>query len=863
MWETSGFFNPDTCIEQDITDKDADTFSIVLPPPNVTGTLHIGHAAMLAIEDTIVRFNRMQGKKTLWIPGTDHAAIATQSKVEKIIKDTEGKTRYDLGRTEFLKRVDAFAQDSHDTIVNQSKKMGASLDWSREAFTLDETRSRAVRTAFKKMYDDNLIYQGARIVNWDPIGQTVVSDDEIIYKEEITKFYYLQYGPFVIGTSRPETKFGDKYVVMHPDDKRYSKYTDGQKIELEWINGKITATIIKDEAIDMEFGSGVMTITPWHDITDFDIAKRHNLDYEQIIDFDGKLLDIAGEFAGQHILEARQNIIDKLQKQGLLVKVDNEYNHNIATAERTSGIIEPQIKKQWWIDVNKEFTQKNKRITLKKLMQSAVRDNLIDIIPKRFEKTYFHWIDNLRDWCISRQIWYGHRIPVWYCVTAKPDTKCSEPIVSTTDITKCPHCNGTVEQDSDTLDTWFSSGLWTFSTLGWPEKTDDFLTYHPTTLLETGYDILFFWVARMILMTRYLLDGNVPFKTVYLHGLIRDESGQKMSKSLGNVINPLDVNQKYGTDAVRLALMIGATPGNDAKMSEKKIEGYRNFSNKLWNIGRYITTQNISVNTKPSTNTAADEWILSRLAQVIKSITSHIENYRLSQAGEELRDFTWNEFADWYVEIHKIEKNDAVLLYVYKTLLKLWHPFIPFVTETIWQEMFEEKQLLMITNWPHTDEVSTSKENSFEIIKKLITEIRNIRTTYTVPASAKIDITLVTKNATFISKNEKLIKKLAHVKTITIQKNDEKFPESATAIFDKILLYVHLAGIIDITNELTRIQKELDKIQQYIHNLEKKLSNEHFVNKAPKDIVAKEKENLKNAQLKYTELANRLQNLKK
>lgn len=863
MWEDSGFFNPDVCIEKGITDADAETFSIVLPPPNVTGTLHIGHAAMLAIEDTIVRFNRMQGKRTLWIPGTDHAAIATQSKVEKILKEEENKTRYDLGRKEFLKRVDVFAQDSHDTIVNQSKKMGSSLDWSREAFTLDEKRSHAVRTAFKKMYDDNLIYQGARIVNWDPIGKTTVSDDEVIYKEEVAKFYYLQYGPFVIGTSRPETKFGDKFVVMHPDDDRYKEYKHEQEIELEWINGKITATVIKDEAIDMDFGSGVMTITPWHDNTDFDIATRHNLDYEQIIDFDGTLLEIAGEFAGQPITDARQNIIDKLDEKGLLVKLEDDYVHNIATAERTGGTIEPQIKKQWWIDVNKEFEQNGKKTTLKILMQSAVRDNLIDIIPEQFEKTYFHWIDNLRDWCISRQIWYGHQIPVWYCQNADENEKCTQPIVSTDDIISCPHCDGEVKQDPDTLDTWFSSGLWTFSTLGWPEQTDDFLTYHSTNLLETGYDILFFWVARMILMTRYILDGEVPFKTVYLHGLVRDEKGRKMSKSIGNVINPMDVNKKYGTDAVRLSLMIGSTPGNDAKMSEKKIESYRNFSNKLWNIGRYITTQDIKETSDVSINSPADAWIMSRLSQTISSVTQHIENYRLSQAGEELRDFTWTTFADWYVEIHKIEKNDTVLIHVYKTLLKLWHPFIPFVTETIWQEMFDEDQILMVTKYPAPQETSMKEDvlNTFETVKEIITHIRNIRATYTVPANSEINITIITQDVKNITTQENLIKKLARVGKITIQTEDTPQTESASAIFTDGKLYVHLSGIIDIEKEKKRLEDDIAQTEKYIKSIQGRLNSEQFTKKAPENIVQQERDNLIQAETKVTESSQHLENL--
>jgi len=863
MWEDSGFFNPDVCIKKKVTAADAETFSIVLPPPNVTGTLHLGHAAMLAIEDTIVRFNRMQGKRTLWIPGTDHAAIATQSKVEKILKKEENKTRYDLGRKDFLKRVNTFAQESHDTIVNQSKKMGSSLDWSREAFTLDEKRSHAVRTAFKKMYDDKLIYQGARIVNWDPIGKTTVSDDEVIYKEETTKFYYLQYGPFVIGTSRPETKFGDKYVVMHPDDKRYAKYKNGQKIELEWINGKITATIIKDGAIDMEFGSGVMTITPWHDNTDFDIAMRHNLDYEQIIDFDGNLLEIAGEFAGLPITTARQKIVDTLDEKGLLVKTDDNYVHNIATAERTSGIIEPQIKKQWWIDVNTEFVQNDKKTTLKILMQSAVRNELIDIIPEQFKKTYFHWIDNLRDWCISRQIWYGHQIPVWYCQNADNDKRCAQPIVSTDDITTCPHCNGNVEQDPDTLDTWFSSGLWTFSTLGWPEKTDDFLTYHSTNLLETGYDILFFWVARMILMTRYILDGAVPFKTVYLHGLVRDNKGRKMSKSLGNVINPMDVSKKYGTDAVRLSLMIGTTPGNDAKMSEKKIESYRNFSNKLWNIGRYITTQNIEDHNASTTRSAADTWIMSQLTRTISSVTEHIENYRLSQAGEELRDFTWNDFADWYVEIHKVEKNDAVLVHVYKTILKLWHPFIPFVTETIWQEMFDEDQILMVTAYPTAEETKIQKNatSTFEIIKEIVTHIRNIRATYTVPANSNVDITIITIDIDNITTHDDLIKKLAKVQTITTQKTDSQQTESASVVGKNYKLYVHLTGIIDIVKEQKRLADDVEKTKNYITSIENRLNNDQFIQKAPPHIIKTEKENLRLANVKVSELSEHLKNI--
>lgn len=702
LWEDSGFFNPDVCIEKGITDKDAETFSMVLPPPNVTGTLHLGHAATLTIEDIMTRFARMQGKRTLWLPGTDHAAIATQSKVEKILEKEEGKRKTDLGREEFLKRVEKFAQESHDTIVTQSKKMGASLDWSREAYTLDDKRNFAVRTAFKKMYDDGLIYRGHRIVNWDPKGQTVISDDEIVYKEEKTKFYYLKYGPFVIGTARPETKFGDKYVVMHPEDKRYMEYKDGQKIDLEWINGPITATIIKDESIDMEFGTGVMTITPWHSSVDFEIAERHHLDKEQIIDKYGKLLPIAGEFTGIKIKDAREKIIAKLESKGLVDKIE-DYVHNIATAERSEAFIEPQIMNQWFINVNKPIADRDNK-TLKELMLEAVRSKDINIIPDRFEKVYYNWIENLHDWCISRQIWYGHRIPVWY----KAKGNDSEIYCRV----EAPKGNGW-EQDSDTLDTWFSSGLWTFSTLGWPDlNAKDFKTYHPTNMLETGYDILFFWIARMILMSTYLL-GVVPFKNVYLHGLVRDTQGRKMSKSLGNSLDPIDLAQKYGTDAVRMSLIIGTGPGNDTKMSEDKIRAYKNYANKLWNITRFIlsSTEGINYDEKFSNYVEREKILIEERDNIIKDITKEMEEYKFYLAGEKIYHYTWSRLADVIIEESKDilqngneeDKNSRAqfLLDTLAKCMKILHPFMPFVTEEIWSILpIENKKLLMVEKWP-------------------------------------------------------------------------------------------------------------------------------------------------------------------
>lgn len=707
LWEQSGFFNPDICIEKNVTTKDAPYFSIVLPPPNVTGTLHMGSAYMIALEDMMVRYNRMLGKRTLWIPGTDHAAIATQSKVEKEIQKKEGKNRYDIGREEMLSRINTFAQESHNTIVSQIQALGASLDWSREAFTLDDKRNFAVRTAFKKMYDEGIIYRGHRIVNWDPKGQTTISDDETVYKEEKTTFYYLQYGPFVIGTARPETKFGDKYVVMHPDDARYTAYTHGQKIELEWINGPIEATVIKDSSIDMEFGTGVMTITPWHSVADFEIAERHNLDKEQIIDKYGKLLPIAGEFAGMKIKDAREKIIEKLKAKGLVVK-EEEYTHNIATAERTDGVIEPQIMNQWFINVNKEFSYpfdtfpgiaKGETVTLKKLMLSVVSDTnkSITILPDRFEKVYTHWIENLRDWCISRQIWYGHRIPVWY----KGDEIYCD--------VNPPSGDGWT-QDEDTLDTWFSSGLWTFSTQGWPENKPE---YHPTTVLETGYDILFFWVARMILMSSFL-TGEIPFQTVYLHGLVRDAQGRKISKSLGNNIDPVDMIAKYGADAVRMALVVAVGPGNDSKISDEKCKAYKLFANKLWNITRFVlsNTENFE-GMRPDLITPEDAEILDVFNAHVADVTKDMDEYRYYMASEKMYSYLWHTFADVIIEQSKknlahedtliVKSAQYTLMYILTTSLKLLHPFMPFITEEIWQHIphkEDEQKLLMVSKWP-------------------------------------------------------------------------------------------------------------------------------------------------------------------
>jgi valyl-tRNA synthetase len=713
LWDESGFFNPDICVEKGITDKDAETFSMVLPPPNVTGNLHTGHALMLVIEDIMARYARMKGLKTLWLPGTDHAAIATQVKVEKII-EKEGIKKNDLGREKFLERVQQFAQESHDTILNQTKKMGASLDWSREAFTLDEKRNFAVRTAFKKMFDDGLIYRGHRIVNWDPKGQTNISDDELVYEERKTKFYTFKYGPFEISTARPETKFGDKYVVMHPDDKRYQDWSHGQKINVEWINGPIEATIIKDEMIDMEFGTGVMTITPWHSHEDFQLAEKYKLEKEQIIDKYGKLLPIAQEFTGMKINDAREKIVEKLKTKGLVVSVDENYTHRIATAERTGAVIEPQIMEQWFIDVNKKIPSRENK-SLKELMLEPVRDGKIKILPNHFEKVYFNWIENLRDWCISRQIWYGHRIPVWYRKQVKDDKvhKVESENKKEADIyceVNPPKDIENWEQDTDTLDTWFSSGLWTFSTLGWPEQTEDLKNYHPTTVLETGHDILFFWIARMILMSQYLI-GEIPFKNVYLHGMIRTADGQKMSKSLGEKsVDPLTIIDKYGNDALRMAMIIGNTPGNDLKLNENDIRGYAKFTNKIWNASRFVLEKIEGLDTKnlPKLD-EEDELSQKELNDLLKEVSLEMDKFRFSLVAEKLYHYFWHTFADIIIERSKkkiLENNNSdsakALMYLQlTTLLKALQPFIPFVTEEVWSAIKNEgDNLLLVEKWP-------------------------------------------------------------------------------------------------------------------------------------------------------------------
>ncbi|MEX0933676.1 MAG: valine--tRNA ligase [Candidatus Paceibacterota bacterium] len=686
LWEESGFFNPDN-----LPDTHTKPYCIIMPPPNANGSLHAGHAMMLTIEDVLIRYKRMRGFKTLWLPGADHAGFETQVVYEKKL-EKEGRSRFQMSREELYREIMAFTMENKREMENQVRQMGASCDWSRLKFTLDEHSIKIVYDTFKKLDEDKLLYRGLRSVNWCPKHQTAFSNLELTHEDRTEPFYYFKYGPFTIGTARPETKFGDKYVVMHPDDERFSHYKHGEKIELEWINGPITATIIKDEAGDPKMGSGVMTITPWHSAIDFDIAQRHKLDYEQIIDERGKLLPIAGEFTGAPLKEARPKIVQKLKEKGLLVKIDERYQHSVPVCYKCEREIEPQLKEQWFISV-KPLAEK----ALK-----AVEKGETTFVTEYYEKIFNHWLKNIEDWNISRQIVWGIPIPAKLC------TECGKGTVDIDDTVRSCPCGGNVIQDPDTFDTWFSSGQWPYAALGYP-LGEDFKTYYPTSVMETGSDIIFFWVARMLMLGLYRTD-NVPFKKVYLHGMVRDERGRKMSKSKGNVKNPIDITRQFGTDALRMALVVGNTPGTDLALSEDKVRAYKHFANKLWNVARFI------LENKENTNTVApltkqDEALREELKEITAAVTEHIEKDRFHLAAETLYHYLWHEVADKIIEESKeiFEKGDekirssrrALLSHILETTLKLLHPFMPFITEKLWGILHNDsKNLLLLAPWP-------------------------------------------------------------------------------------------------------------------------------------------------------------------
>lgn len=923
-WEKSGFFNPDVCVKKGVAKINTPSYSISMPPPNVTGKLHLGHAVMLAIQDILIRFHRMKGEKTLWVPGTDHASIATQNKVEKLLKK-EGLGRHRLGKEKFLKRVEKFALESHNNIVRQCKKMGTSCDWSREAYTFDKTRSRAVNLVFKMMYDDGLIYRGERAVNWCPRCHSTLADDEVEYKEQKTNFYTFRYSPdfpFAISTTRPETKLGDTAVAVNPKDKRYQKYV-GKTYKINFLGTKLNIEIIADREVDPKFGTGALGVTPAHSQTDWKIAEANKLKIIEIIDEKGNIKSGFGKYSDLKTVTARKTIVKDLKKYGLLEK-EEEITHNISLCYRCDTPVEVLPSLQWFLDVNKKI--KKYRKSIKELSVEAVRKGVfgrekIRIFPKRFEKEYFRWMENLRDWCVSRQIWFGHRVPVWhkgkkiYCGVNPPKG------------TGLNEVNW--KQEEDTLDTWFSSGLWTFSTLAQsPEQlriqkgklainSRDFRDYHPTNVLETGYDILFFWIARMIIMTTYAVR-DIPFKDVYLHGLVRDDQGRKMSKSLGNVLDPLEMINKYGTDAVRLSLVIGSAPGGDQNLSEEKIAGFRRFTNKLWNISRFVIQkqQDTPPETSPSKGedipslrrrlvrsslgegggeggvnefTLSDLWILQKMGKLVSEITRDLEKYNFSQAGEKLREFTWSDFADWYLEISKFENNPEkfwILNLVLQDLLKLWHPFTPFVTEEIWLALnrngsmgsLGNKNLLMVEKWPSSDIykklAGASQANliSFELVKSIIETIRSIRAEYKIEPSIKINVIIDVKNCPkyagsdtieLLESQNSLIRNLrTGIKSLKIVKSGQKNKNSIYCTIAGISIQIPLEELLDKKKEQARLNKEKETLEKQINVLKKTLRNKNFLQKAPKGVVLKQKESLKKTLVDLKSIKKQIQELR-
>lgn len=893
-WESSGVFDPDKLPERN---QHGEPYCIMMPPANRTGTLHLGHAMGLAIQDLLVRFERMRGKKTLWIPGTDHAAIATQVKVEQLlIKEGMQDPRKELGREKFLERVVSFAEESRNTIVNQTRKMGASCDWSRERYTFDAERNRAVYQLFKMMHEDGLIERGYRIVNWDPQFQTTLSDDEVLTKEVMTKLVTFTYDkdfPIAISTTRPETKLGDTAVAVHPDDARYTSFI-GKTFTPTFCGRKLSIKIVGDVAVDPSFGTGALGVTPAHSMIDAEIAERHNLPTVPVIGKDGRMLSDAGvDFVGLTVEETRAKILAQLERDGLLTSVE-DVSQNLPVAERGGAPVEQLPMEQWFVRVNKPFIlrqdtlrgahvslwqkligrnsgwKKGDQVTLKQLMRSAVESEQTRIVPESFTKIYFNWIDNLRDWCISRQIWFGHRVPVWYKVSQSVNRKAQSQneVVAHGDalvVSDVSPGEGW-EQDPDTLDTWFSSGAWTFSALGWPDETEwaKHRAYHPTSVLETGKDIIFFWVARMVLMSAYAI-GEVPFKDAYLHGLVRDEQGRKMSKSLGNSLDPLELIPKYGTDAVRLSLLIGNTPGQDTKLSEQKIEGYRNFTNKLWNISRFILTTIANDEDRKAQSverkTLADQWILARLSEVSSSVTKKIETYQFSAAGEELRDFTWGDLADWYLEIAKVEGGKSeILSTILKDVLKMWHPFMPFVTEYIWG-LAEYEGKLIVADWPDVGAHGYAPPSSeFETLRTLVTDMRRLRQENGIEPAKKVEFVVSGDSnlVGLVNENSIWISRLVNGSCASVAIIPEGY---AVATSGAATIGLNLAGAVDLEKERAKLTKELEQLKKHVASTETKLANQEFTAKAPAHVIQGMKAKLDEAKMKIETLEKRQKSL--
>ncbi|MEI6529276.1 MAG: valine--tRNA ligase [Candidatus Falkowbacteria bacterium] len=853
-WEESGYFNPDNLV----LDPDAKSYTIVLPPPNITDKLHMGHAATVAIEDLLIRYHRLLGERALWIPGTDHAAIATQNVVEKRLLKEKGKTRQDLGKEKFLEEVWAFLKITQSTILHQVKKMGASLDWSRLSFTLDDERQLAVRTMFSEMYKEGVIYRGDRIVNWCPRCHSTLADDEVEYKEQLAKIYTFKYDknfPLSISTTRPETKLGDTAVAVNPKDERYKKYI-GQEFKVVFCGQALNIKIIADRNVESDFGTGALGVTPAHSMVDWQMAQANNLPLIKVINEEGQIHPGFGKFSGLSALAAREAIVNELRERGLLEK-EEDLTNNLSICYRCGTAIEPLSSKQWFISVDKKIERLGNK-SLKEKSIEAAQSEEIKFIPERFNKRYLDWMNNLHDWCISRQIWFGHQIPVWYK---------GEDIYTGLE---APSGEGWI-QDQDTLDTWFSSGMWTFSTLGWPtnyndaKKSGDLAKFHPTQVLETGYELITLWISRMIMMSFFALD-EIPFSKVYLHGMILDKDGKKMSKSKGNGIDPLDIIEKYGTDATRLALLMGTTPGNDSRFSEDKVEAKRNFINKLWNISRFILTScdekfyAAASEKAPQEKSIADTWILGEMSKLIKNTTERFNSFEFSLAAEELNDFTWNKLADWYLEIAKVEKDkEEILIYLLKNLLILWHPFIPFVTEAIW-ESFNDN-VLMVAKWPGAEEKEVFLNNDINLIQDIIVAIRNARSENKIEPSKKIDaIIYAGKSTPLILRQAEIIKSLkTGIASLEVYEKGEKIDSAIMLPLGEIEIY--LLGAIDGEKEKTRLIKEKANLEKLISLQAQKLNNADFVSRAPEKIVTAEKEKLNSYEQELSKIVNIISSL--
>ena len=837
-WCDKNYFSPDQ-------DEKKPAFSIVIPPPNVTGQLHMGHALDETLQDILVRTKRMQGYSTLWVPGTDHAGIATQIKVEENLRVNEGLTRYDLGREKFLERVWDWKNQYGGRIINQLKKLGSSCDWSRERFTMDEGCSRAVREVFVNLYDKGLIYRGHRIINWCPRCLTALSDAEVEYKDQPGSFWHVKYpikgedGYVEIATTRPETMFGDTAVAVNPEDEN-TKHLVGKTLILPSVGREIP--VIADDYVEIGFGTGCVKITPAHDPNDFLVGQRHGLEQIKVMNDDATMNSYAGKYNGMDRYECRKALVADLEAEGFLVKTE-PHDHNVGTCYRCGTTVEPLTSDQWFVKMK----------PLAEPAIEAVKDGSINFVPERFSKNYFNWMNNILDWCISRQLWWGHRIPAFYC------DGCGKMTVSKEDITKCPQCGADVRQDSDVLDTWFSSALWPFSTLGWPDKTEDLDRYYPTSVLVTGYDIITFWVSRMIFSGLEHV-GTKPFSTVFIHGLVRDAQGRKMSKSLGNGIDPLKVIEEFGADALRFALATGNAPGNDMRFSDEKIEAARNFANKLWNASRFVlmnlteTDEELLKFPEESELAVEDKWILSRLNKLIKTVNDNIENFELGVALGEIYSFTWDLFCDWYIEMAKSRIFDTgsagalvakrVLVYVLTSILKLLHPYMPFITEEIYQALPHTDESIMIAKYPEAcEEMTYSEEADVDRIITCITQIRARRAEMNVPPSKKAKLYVVTKYKDTFEATSKILEKLASASEVILIDKYES-DDAVMIATDAGSMYIPLAEVIDFEKERARLAAEMKKNDAEIERIEKKLANEGFVSKAPKAVIDGERAKL-------------------